>query len=358
MKYVSKLRDGLEAQKKALELDVHNKFIRDVFGRYMTDDVVNNLLDSPQGLNMGGKKQTVSIMMSDLRGFTSLSERYSADEIISHLNSYLEAMINVIISHQGTIIEIIGDGIFVIFGAPQYYSDHAYKAISCAIDMQISVQAFNKKNAINSFPDVEMGIGINTGEVVVGNIGSLKRAKYGVVGSHVNLAARIESFTVGNQIFSSADACNQVKDLVEVKSSSTVQLKGIKDSVIIYEITGLKNNPDMQIPISNVNLRTLSESLPVLFSILNDKNTSEPSYHGKIIKLSDKSAEVFSSESIPSLSNLKIKLDLPEKGILENELYGKVLSSNGNASQTYLIQFTSISPETSKFISHYETTGQ
>ncbi len=353
LKYVNKLKEGLEAQKKALELDVHNKFMRNVFGRYMTDDVVNNLLDSPEGLDLGGKKQTVTIMMSDLRGFTSLSERYSADEIISHLNSYLEAMINVIMSHQGTIIEIIGDGIFVVFGAPVYYSDHAYRAMSCAIDMQISVKAFNEKNAINSFPNVEMGIGLNTGEVVVGNIGSLKRAKYGVVGSHVNLAARIESFTVGNQIFISADTYNQVKDSAVVKSSSTVQLKGIKDSVTIYEISGLKNNPNKHIPENNQTLTKLSKSLPILFSVIEDKNISEPIHHGEISKLSEKSAEITSSKTIPPLSNVKIRFNTPENSINNIELYGKVLSSQENDPATLMIKFTSVPPEAAQFLSNY-----
>ncbi len=358
LKYVNKLKEGIDAQKKALELDVRNKFMRNVFGRYMTDDVVNNLLDSPEGLDLGGKKQTVTIMMSDLRGFTSLSERYSADEIISYLNSYLEAMINVIMSHQGTIIEIIGDGIFVVFGAPVYYPDHAQKSLACAIDMQLAMQTFNEKNVLNSLPSVEMGIGLNTGEVVVGNIGSLKRAKYGVVGNHVNLAARIESFTVGNQIFISEATCNQVKESAIVKSSSTVQLKGIKRSVTIYEITGLKNNLEKQIPENIQTLTELNESLPITYFILEDKNVSESTCRGEINKLSEKSAEVTTSETILPLSNIKIKIDMPEGSIRDAEIYGKVLSETDSDLNTYRIQFTSIPPEAADFIDNYIKPGQ
>src|SRR5919109_3072735 len=189
-----------EIQRLAAQLELRNRFIRDIFGRYLTDDVVASLLDSPEGLQLGGEKRQVTLLMSDLRGFTSLSGRLAPEQVVAILNRYLGTMVDVIMEYQGTIDEFIGDAIFVIFGAPQRMDDHAPRAVACAVAMQLAMATVNAQNRAESLPEVEMGVGVNTGEVVVGNIGSHKRARYGLVGSHVNLTARIESYTVGGQI--------------------------------------------------------------------------------------------------------------------------------------------------------------
>src|SRR5919199_53781 len=143
-------------------------------------------------------------LMSDLRGFTSLMGCLAPEQVVTIINRYLSAMVDVILQYEGSINEFIGDAIFVIFGAPLWRPDHAQRAVACAVAMQLAMVSVNAQNRSDGLPEVEMGIGVNTGEVVVGNLGSHKRTKYGVVGTHVNLTARIESYTVGGQILISA----------------------------------------------------------------------------------------------------------------------------------------------------------
>ena len=201
-----RLRDLEKEQKRQLQelnaaLDVRNRFIRQTFGRYLSDDIVESILERPDGLKIGGEKRDATILMSDLRGFTSLSEGLPAEDVVSMVNIYLETMTDIILKYQGTIDEFIGDGILVIFGAPFQRPDDAGRAVACAVAMQLAMASVNDRNRQAGYPEVALGIGINTGPMVVGNIGSTKRMKYGVVGSNVNLTARIESYTVGGQIF-------------------------------------------------------------------------------------------------------------------------------------------------------------
>jgi PAS domain S-box-containing protein len=194
-------RKKIEAELKRLagEVEVRNRFIRETFGRYLTDEVVSTLLDSPSGLQMGGEKRKVTMLMADLRGFTSLSERMDPKWVVSILNRYFSNMVTIVKKYGGTIDEFIGDAMFVLFGAPTWRDDDAQRAVACAVEMQLAMAAVNEQNRIDGLPDVEMGIGLHTGQVIVGNIGSAERLKYGVVGSHVNLTSRIQSFTVGGR---------------------------------------------------------------------------------------------------------------------------------------------------------------
>ncbi len=182
------------------QLERRNQFIRKTFGRYTSDEIVEALLDMPDGLKLGGEKREVTLLMSDLRGFTALAEQLEAAEVVALLNHYLSAMVGLIQRHGGTIDEIIGDAILVLFGAPLAMEDAAERAVRCALEMQKAMGGVNEHNIQKGWPEIEMGIAVHTGEVVVGNIGSTKRSKYGVVGRNVNLTARIESFTVGGQV--------------------------------------------------------------------------------------------------------------------------------------------------------------
>ena len=185
---------------KNAELARAHELVRRAFGRYVSEEVATSILQSPEGLELGGEEREVTILMSDLRGFTALAARLTPQEVIEFLNLYLEAMVDVISRYEGTIDEIIGDAILVIFGAPLACDDHAAKAVACGLAMQLAMTEVNQRLAAKGAAELEMGIGIHTGRVIVGNIGSLRRTKYAAVGSNVNLAGRIESFTTGGQI--------------------------------------------------------------------------------------------------------------------------------------------------------------
>ncbi|MHC4955868.1 MAG: AAA family ATPase, partial [Planctomycetota bacterium] len=184
-----------KVRERTAQLETRNRFIRQTFGRYLSEDIVERLLEAPAGLKMGGESREVTIMVADLRGFSTLAGRLAPEQVVRLINNYLGVMTEVIIEYGGTIDEFIGDAILVIFGAHVLRPDDAERSIACSLAMQLAMTQVNELNRQCGLPEVAMGIGLNTGEVVVGNIGSMKRAKYGVVGSNVNLASRIESYT-------------------------------------------------------------------------------------------------------------------------------------------------------------------
>lgn len=228
-----------QLKQRTAELEVRNRFIRQTFGRYLTDEVVANLLESPEGLKVGGEKRKVTILMSDLRRFTPLVEALPPEKVVALLNTYLSTMTDVILKYDGTIDEFIGDGILVIFGAPMSKDDDAERAVACAVEMQLAMSEVNAWNRKNGLPEIEMGVGVNTGVVVVGNIGSIKRAKYGVVGSPVILTQRIESYTVGGQIMISETTYRENAALIQVNCQMEVEPKGVKKPITIYEVSGI-----------------------------------------------------------------------------------------------------------------------
>jgi len=229
------------------ELERRNEFIRKTFGRYTSDDIVEALIDSPDGLKLGGEKREVTLLMSDLRGFTALAERLEPTEVVALLNHYLSVMVELIQHRGGTIDEIIGDAILVVFGAPLVMQDAAQRTVRCALEMQRAMGEVNDYNLQRRWPEIEMGIALHTGEVVVGNIGSTKRSKYGVVGRSVNLTARIESFTIGGQVLVSPALIDAAgRDLIlgdEVK----VHAKGMPEALRCRELLGHEDHPELLI---------------------------------------------------------------------------------------------------------------
>ncbi len=189
------------------------EFLKDMFGRYLSEEVTSTLLENPDMVKLGGEKRRVTIMMSDLRGFTALAERLEPEQVVQILNAYFEVMVDVLLKYNATINEIIGDALLVLFGAPQEMPDRAERAIACAIEMQNAMARVNEHNRSQGLPEIEMGIGLNDEEVIVGNIGSSKRSKYGVVGSGVNMTSRIESYSVGGQILISDSVRKEAGDI-------------------------------------------------------------------------------------------------------------------------------------------------
>lgn len=244
------LRDTLQTQSLLLEreydLSQKNDFIRRVLGRYVTDEVAEHVLSSPEELQLGGERREVTILMSDLRGFTPMSDDLGPENVVKILNHYLQHMVDIVLKWGGTIDEIIGDALLIIFGAPVHLEDHARRAACCAIEMQQEMEKLNRLLESEGLVRIGCGIGINTGEVVVGNIGSDKRMKYSVVGSPVNLTARIEAFTIGGQILASKETCDQLGQEVRIDGKLRVNMKGYSKPVSIYEIGGVG---DLQLPV-------------------------------------------------------------------------------------------------------------
>jgi len=230
------LRDGFGSAVAALE--ERNRVVG-VFGRYLSDDVVDTLLHQPGGLELGGRKQPVSVLMTDLRGFSTLASELSAEQVVCLLNHYLGAMTTVIMRHGGTIDEFIGDAILVVFNAPIEQVDHVDRALRCAVEMQLEMATVNAWNAERGLPLLEMGVGVHTGTAVVGNIGSEKRQKYGVVGTTVNLTARVEAHTVGGQVLTTQACIDTARSTVHSAFLRSIHPKGAAEPLAIHSVMGV-----------------------------------------------------------------------------------------------------------------------
>ncbi|MBD2164041.1 HAMP domain-containing protein [Calothrix membranacea FACHB-236] len=343
-----KVRDRTQALAKINgELKNKNALIRKIFGRYLSDEIVSNLLESPQGLELGGKRQKITILVSDLRGFTATSERISPEQVIAILNFYLQYMAEVITRYEGTIDEFMGDGILTFFGAPTVRANDTERAIACAVAMQQAMIPVNQQMQAWGFPEIEMGIGIHTGEVVVGNIGSEKRTKYGVVGNHINLAYRIESCSVGGQIIVSEDVLAEVRDIVQVEGTQQVQMKGVKDPINLYEISGIRGEHNLFLSKSTEEFRELPEPILLQYVTLESKHVGDRWYEAQIIKLSHREALIQCNShdgELPPLTNLKLILldeNLPQE--VREDFYGKVLEKP-TAEGSFYIHFTALPP--------------
>ena len=325
------------------ELNLRNQFVRETFGRYLSDQVVNTILESPEGLNMGAEKREVTIMMADLRGFTALSERLPAEDVVNVINIYLETMAEIILRYQGTIDEIIGDAILAIFGAPIKRYDDAKRAAACAMEMQRSMAEVNKQCMERGYPEIEQGIGINTGMVAVGNIGSKKRTKYGIVGSNVNLTSRIESYTVGGQTFISENTLKACGPILRIDDKIEVLPKGVKEPITIYEIGGIGEDFNIYLPEKeDIELFALEEPITVSFIPFRGKHVKNDVYTGDVIKLSDKAAEIRANESFKRMTDLKfILLDALGNKVTE-ELYAKVIKNISESPCVFVVRFTSV----------------
>ena len=337
-------------QEQNSQLDLHNRFIRQTFGRYLTNEVVASLLDSPKGLEIGGEKRKVTLLMSDLRGFTTLSERLHPEQVVTILNRHLSAMVDVILRYHGTIDEFIGDAILVIFGAPVQRDDDAQRAVACAVEMQLAMEHVNEQNGKDGLPEVEMGIGIHTGEVVVGNIGSHKRAKYGVVGRSINLTARIESCTVGSQILVSEVTHRELGSAMTVAGEMQVMAKGIEGPITIYDVRGVGDPYNLALPIPDNPLLPLSKSLPLKFTLVEDKRVGTAALTGRLVKIAAKGCEIRTRRSIAPLSDIKIRLTDGRGHDVPGALYGKVMPHALEDGDGLAVRFTVIAPETAHFL--------
>ena len=167
--------------------------VKRIFSRYVSPDVYRELLDNPDAASLGGTRREMSVLFSDLRGFTTFSEGRSPEEVIEQLNEYFAAMVEVVFAHRGTVDKFVGDMIMALFGAPLEDADHADHAVRCALAMQERLQELNQAWRSEERPTLASGVGINSGEMVAGNLGSEKIQSYTVIGDNVNLGARIES---------------------------------------------------------------------------------------------------------------------------------------------------------------------
>ncbi|MCD4814396.1 adenylate/guanylate cyclase domain-containing protein [bacterium] len=220
-----------------------SRFIKGMFSRYVSPKVVDQLVRDPNAeLKLGGTRQLVTVLFADVRGFTTMSEQLSAEEVVELLNEYFQTWTDIIFKHDGTVDKFIGDAVMAIFGAPVAHADDARRALRAALDMREALAGLQEKWKSEGKRSFNIGVGLNTGEAIVGNIGSQQAMGYTVIGDTVNVAARLESKTkdFGAFLLISESTYAAVKDIAEVKEHQGVTVKGKAAAFSVYEVLGLK----------------------------------------------------------------------------------------------------------------------
>ncbi|MCK5684560.1 adenylate/guanylate cyclase domain-containing protein [bacterium] len=222
------------------------KFIQGAFGKYVPETVAKQISDNPDALKLGGRKMDISVLFCDICGFTGISEKMSSEELITFLNTYLDAMTDEIFKTEGTLDKYIGDAIMAFWGAPFKCQDHAIKACNAALHMTERLVEFNKLE--KETPDISMGIGIHSGESVVGNAGSQRRFDYTAIGDNVNTSSRLEGLTrlYKVSIIISGDTRNQLQNQFDIRFLDRVTVKGKKHVTDLYELVSLAGESDQK----------------------------------------------------------------------------------------------------------------
>ena len=217
--------------------------IRDTFGRYIDPNVARKLLSRPEYSRMGGVKRKVVVLMADIRDFTSLAERLDPDTVIRMLNHYFSAMIATVHRHAGIIVDFIGDGLLVFFEPlDETFEKTASRAFHCACDMQARMTNLNLVLQAEKLPSLHAGVGLNAGEVIVGNIGSDQRTKYGIVGAAVNLTQRIQAQAGPEEIVISASVLGTLIQQPRILRQFDASVKGVSDPITLYVVDNNKRS--------------------------------------------------------------------------------------------------------------------
>ncbi len=217
------------------------KRIKSIFQRYVSSQVVDELLMSPDRIVLGGRRKEITVLFADIRNFTGMASGMGPEEVVGILNEFFTMITELIFRYDGTLDKYIGDAVMAIYGAPIEDENHAEKALETALEMQKGMGLLEKRFLERGINPIKIGIGITTGEAVIGNIGSLRRMEYTAIGDSVNLAARLEELAKPGQILISEKTYQMVKDIVNAKILEPMTIRGKDELVQVYEVLGIKD---------------------------------------------------------------------------------------------------------------------
>lgn len=289
----------------------------------------------------------VTILLADLRGFTSVAEKQPPEVVLGMLNRYLARLSGIVYANGGSIDKFMGDAIMGLFGAPVAHSDDPQRAITCAVQMQIAMDELNHANRLQGLPELFMGIGINTGEVMAGVLGSDVYYEYTVIGDEVNLASRIEAFSLRGQVLVGENTYRRCGAFVDVEEPLSVLVKGKQGPVLLREVRGIPSL-GLQVPRTEIRRSPRVEvTIPFRYRRIENKivqpsssegRTRDMSYHGVLAEL---------GEAVAPMTDIQIDIDLSLAGRRETDVYAKVLKSFVvDGRHMCGIEFTSTDPAT------------
>jgi adenylate cyclase len=213
---------------------------RERFQRLLSPDLAERVVSGELMVEKGGKDRIATVLFVDIRGFTTFSENHQASEVLRLLNEYYEVLVEVVFQHEGTVDKFIGDEMMVIWGAPVVHDDDPHRSVMAALEMKTALAEFNRKSLIAGHPEIKFGIGINTGNLMAGYIGSSHTMSYSVIGDTVNTASRLCSLAQPDQILISENTWNHVKNRFDTIPLGMIHTKGKFKPVSAFAVTGVK----------------------------------------------------------------------------------------------------------------------
>jgi len=296
----------------------------------------------------------VTILLTDLRGFTSISETYPAGVVLDLLNRYLARMIEIILQNQGTIDKFMGDAIMVLFGAPYSQRDDVKHALTCALEMQIAMDDINAYHKNLGTPELFVGIGINTGTVMAGLLGSALHSEYTVIGDEVNIASRIEAFSLRGQVLISQSTLDRCRDFVTTSKSFDVFVKGKAKLVKLYEVLAIPSL-GLELPCREIRKSPrVVVNIPFTCQLVVNKIVMPQVYQGVIRDISYYGILAEMEQSLAPHSEVKLELDMSLLGYKDSDIYAKILKTREEDGRFLSgLEFTSISVKSDINIKHF-----
>jgi len=270
--------------------------------------------------------KNVSILLSDLRGFTAMSEKYSPLVVIEVLNHYFSKMSEIIDKHGGVIDKFMGDSIMVLFGAIENNDSDLSATLSCAIEMQIAMNEINEMSHSFGMANLYMGIGINTGKVVAGTLGSDVYREYTVIGDQVNLVSRVEAQSLRGQILLSENTYKLAQHFIEIGDVNKVHVKGKTKAVKMYEMLSIEQPIHLEVPCREIRKSPRVEAnIPLEYYLLQDKLVLDLRYSGNVIDISYGGIFVHTNQKLEPFTEIKMNVSLSLMGTGTSEIYARVL---------------------------------
>lgn len=285
----------------------------------------------------------VSTLFADLRGFTTVSSEYPPKVVIKMLNRYLSAMSEIVIQHDGMVDKFMGDSIMATFGTPKPHADDLQRTLTCAVRMQLAMDDINATNNRLQLPSLYMGIGVNTGKAMAGRLGSKLHSEYTVIGDSVNLASRIESFSLRGQILIGQETFKQAGSFIKTGVPIEIFVKGKADPVQVHEILAI---PPLNLTVPRREARRsqrVKVRMPFTYQQIEHKIVSDQVLQGTIRDISYFGIQAEFDQKIKVLDDIKLSIDLSLIGYHAGDIYGKVVrTSEHKGKHLAAVEFTSI----------------
>jgi len=305
----------------------------------------------PMALGQEFLDQEVTILIADLRGFTALTAAHPATTVVKLLNRCLIEMSEIIARHDGVIDKFMGDSIMVLFGAPVSREDDARRALACAVEMQMAMGALNLAHREHGMPDLFMGIGINTGIVLAGMLGSRRYSEYTVIGNEVNLTSRIEAFSLRGQVLISQSTYERCRDFVTASEPVDIHVKGNTLPLRVHELVAI---PSLALKMPRQEIRRshrVDIKLSLRYQLVQDGIVLPEVHTGVISDMGYHGVQVEVDRLLPLYSEIMLDFELPQVVHQARDIYAKVVAQKSLGRSARLgLEFTSVSRETERQI--------